>query len=106
MPFTRGFIDHTQALDHFSKHGSEFGAITFAQYVSLADSFLGSPKDAEVLEGVRSDGSIVRYNPRTNEFGVMTSDKTIKTYFILNLNARAKAKYPTNTDYFMEQCRR
>jgi filamentous hemagglutinin len=106
VPLTRGFIDHFQALDHFSRHGSEFGAITFAQYVDLADNFLGSPRDAEILEGVRTDSSIVRYNPRTNEFGVITHDRIIKTYFIVNLDARARAKYPTNIDYFREQCRK
>jgi pyocin large subunit-like protein len=45
----------------------------------------------------------VRYNPKTNEFGVITQDGTIKTYFKPNL--WNKKKYPTSLDYFKEKCK-
>ena len=83
---------------------SEFGSITLDEYLSLADSFLGSSLAADVHECVRSNGQIVRYNPVTNEFGIITQNLTIITYY--KPNPWIKAKYPTNMHYFREQCRR
>jgi len=90
-------------LDHHSRHHADFGLIGPDEYQNLADNFLGSPKSNDVHECVRTDGDIVRYNPLTNEFGVMSADRTILTYY--KPDPWNKAKYPTNMDYFREQCK-
>jgi pyocin large subunit-like protein len=46
----------------------------------------------------------VRYNPKTNEFGVLDKNGVIRTYFKPNL--RDKNKYPTSLDYFKENCKK
>ena len=50
---------------------------------ALADVFLGGPIANDVAEFTRLGGDRVRYNQTTQEFGVITSTGTIKTYFIL-----------------------
>lgn len=75
---------------------------TEAEYGTLADTFLGGPKDASTRECVRqSDGAIVRYHPVTNEYRVLRRDGIIKTYFKPDVARQGK---PTNLDYFLEEC--
>jgi filamentous hemagglutinin len=105
VPHTKGFRDKNQLHLHHQKHQSEFGFIDEKNYLNSADAFLGSPKSVDVLECIRkSDNSIMRYNPKTNEFGVITQDSKILTYFKPNLTN--KIKYPTSLDYFKEQCKK
>jgi filamentous hemagglutinin len=52
------------------------------------------------LEKVRANGDIVRYNPATEEFGIVKSDGTIRTYYKPD---PANHGFPTNLDYFNAQ---
>jgi pyocin large subunit-like protein len=93
----------TQALrdSHFKDHGSDFGAKTPAEYEQQANSFLNGPKGQGVLEKVRlGSGDTVRYNPATEEFGVVRADGTIRTYFRPD---PAVHHFATNLDYFNAQ---
>jgi filamentous hemagglutinin len=64
-----------------------------------AEAFLTGPKVGGVLEKVRPNGDIVRYNPVTDGFGV-ASPTAIRTYYKPD---PAVHGYPTNLDYFNAQ---
>ena len=102
--YTLGFQNTNLLHSHHQKHGADFGAIGLDEYETLADAFLGGPRVAACFECVRSNGDFVRYNPMTDEFGVISNTRIIKTYYKPQPSDRIK--YPTNTVYFREQCRK
>lgn len=57
----------------------------------------------EVMQAVRKNGDIVRYNPKTKQFGVVRKDGVIRTYFKPD---PAKHKLKTNEDYFRQEAAR
>src|SRR5438552_16733930 len=65
----------SQALDHFRRHGGEFGVAAVEEYVQRAVEFyrralqLRLPTKVDVL-----DGTIRIYERRTNTFGAYTFD--------------------------------
>ena len=66
----------------------------------MADAFLNGPRGTGVLQKVRANGDIVRYDPATQAFGVVKPDGTIRTYYKPD---PAVHGYPTNLDYFNAQ---
>ena len=52
-----------------------------AEYEVQARKFLTGPPGSGVLDKLRMGGDIVRYNLTTNEFGVITQNGIIRTYF-------------------------
>ncbi len=88
------------AFGHWKKHGSEFPGIQNAkQYVEAAKKFMTNPPKG-ALTRTRANGDVVRYDPKTNTFGVMDKSGTPKTMFKPD---PAKHGYPTNLDYFNAQ---
>lgn len=94
------FSDHAKLLDHFSRHGHDFGANAAAAYERQADAFLNGSRAAGVLEKLRSNGDRIRYNPATEEFGIAKPDGTIRTYFKPD---PALHGFRTNLDYYHAQ---
>jgi filamentous hemagglutinin len=94
------FADAAKLLDHFARHGTDFGATSAAQYEAMADTFLNGPRGAGVLQKTRANGDIMRYDPATQAFGVVKPDGTIRTYYKPD---PAVHGYPTNRDYFNAQ---
>jgi pyocin large subunit-like protein len=78
---TKGFVSSVQLGRHFAQHGAGFGAGNIAEYERLADTFLGDTKPPYVQECFRSRGDCVRFDPSTNEYGVVDSSGIIRTYF-------------------------
>lgn len=102
MPPTRGFRDASNLREHFGKHGAEVGALTEAEYLSLAKRFLERPMEREDKDCIRPrDGDYIRYNAKTHEFGVIANDGFIRTYVILDPGDHA---YSTNAGYFLAEC--
>ena len=102
MPFTSGF-DPLQLGDHFTKHRSDFGVSTEEEYQTLADTFLGGPRNADTEECIRArNGDILRYNRVTHEFGILTARGYIRTYYKLNPRVH---KMASNLAYFLMECR-
>jgi len=103
-PITGGapgsFPDPVKLLDHYNRHGADFGAPSPAQYERMADAFLNGPVGTGVLQKVRGNGDIVRYDPATQAFGVVKPGGAIRTYFKPN---PAVHGYATNLDYFNAQ---
>ena len=77
-----GFRSRAQLDEHFEKHGSEFGNITKAQYLALAQDLRDAPAGGPVLETVREDGVISRFDRRHGYFGAFNPDRTIRTFFV------------------------
>lgn len=79
-----GFRSRRQFDEHFQKHGSEFGSITQAQYLSLAQGLRDAAKTPDILELVRPDGVVSRFDKCKGYFGAFNPDRTIRTFFIPN----------------------
>ncbi len=75
------FATQTLFDSHYAKHGSEFGGVTQSQYLSGAQSLVGSGAGGGVLSKQRPNGDTVFYNQATNEFAVLSAAKEIRTYF-------------------------
>jgi len=102
VPYTRGFRTWLDLMEHYNRHGAELGARTPQEYEDLADKFLGGPGTASTHQCVRRNGDVVRYNPITNELGILSGAGVIKTYFEPDPNIHGM---PTNWDYFKRQCK-
>lgn len=94
------FADQAKLDDHFARHGGDFGAKNTLEYQAQADKFLTASKPAGVLEKARPNGDIVRYNPGTDEFGVVSSGGSIRTYYKPDPAVHGKG---SNLDYFNAQ---
>ncbi|MNI14259.1 hypothetical protein D3C73_675120 [compost metagenome] len=94
------FADQAKLDDHYARHGNDFGAKNALEYQAQADKFLTAAKPAGVLEKARANGDIVRYNPNTDEFGVVSSGGSIRTYYKPDPAVHGKA---SNLDYFNAQ---
>jgi filamentous hemagglutinin len=98
------FANQQLLNDHFNDHGMEVGATTPQEYEQYASGFLTGPLQPSMEEGIRaSDGSLLRFDNVTQEFGVLGSDGNIVTYFIPDPAIHGQ---PTNFDYFQQQLRR
>jgi hypothetical protein len=86
---------------HFEDHGSDFGAVTESEYADQAAQFLGDQDSPAIIEFVRTKGyrrgDTVRFNPNTDEFGVVSQDGRIRTYYRPDPELHG---FPTNLDYF------
>lgn len=98
MAFTAGFASPTLLTLHFVKHGAEFGAATEADYLNMADTFVGGAKPAGVLQCTRaSNNDRVRFRLATQWFGVLKASNHIKTFYI-------PKPPPRNAKWFKNQC--
>ena len=104
MPLlTQGFISPTELRRHARIHGPEFNAKDATDYLVRADNFLGSPLRSTTEECMRrSDHAIIRWDTVTDEYGVLSANDFIITYFIQD---RAWHPHMTNRAYFQDDCR-
>ncbi|MCC6366284.1 MAG: hypothetical protein IT165_22435 [Bryobacterales bacterium] len=77
-----GFRSKRQFEEHYAKHGAEFGHISKQEYLRLAQEFRDAPKGGAILEAVRADGVITRFDRKNGWFGAFNPDRTIRTFFI------------------------
>jgi hypothetical protein len=96
------FASDAKLNRHYAKHGDDFGAESIEEYASQADDFLTGDRGLGTLELVRSDGTVVRYNPDTDEFGLVSPDGVIYSYYKPD---PAEHGYDTNLEYFNAQYR-
>lgn len=98
------FADESLLIQHYGDHGDDFGATSQAEYAAQADDFLTGAPAAGTLQTVRDfDGALVRFNPDTDEFGVLHAGGSIGTYFRPD---PTKHGYTTNLEYFANETRR
>ncbi|MCU0222904.1 MAG: hypothetical protein MUF27_02310 [Acidobacteria bacterium] len=79
-----GFRSPGRLAEHFEKHGAEFGAATPQDYLALAQALRDRPSGSEVLELVRADGVITRFDRATGAFLAFERDGVIRTFFVPN----------------------
>jgi pyocin large subunit-like protein len=91
-----GFRSPQQFNEHYQKHGREFGAITQAEYLRLAQELRDAPVGGPILEAIKPGGVISRFDRRKGYFGAYNRDRTIRTFFIPNDGER----------YFVRQAKR
>jgi hypothetical protein len=77
-----GFRSRDRLVDHFEKHGAEFGRISMQEYLAQAQALRDRPLDNMVLELVRrTDGVVSRFDKANGAFLAFNRDYTIRTYF-------------------------
>ena len=76
-----GFASRERLVEHYQKHGREFGAITMQEYLGQAQELRDSPAGGDVLEIVRADHVTTRYERSTGSFIAFNPEGTIRTYF-------------------------
>jgi pyocin large subunit-like protein len=91
-----GFRSGAQLDEHYQKHGAEFGAISKADYLRLAQELRDAPVGGPILEARRPDGEFSRFDRRHGYFGAYNPNGVIRTFFIPNNGER----------YFERQARR
>ena len=91
-----GFRSRAQFNEHYRKHGAEFGSISQQEYLSLAQALRDAPVGGPILQYVRADGVITKFDQTHGYFGAYNPDGTIRTFFIPNDGER----------YFHRQARR
>lgn len=91
-----GFRSRAQLDEHYAKHGSEFGSISKAQYLELAQALRDAPVGGPILESRRPNGEFSKFDRRHGYFGAYNRDGTIRTFFLPNDGVR----------YFYRQARR
>jgi pyocin large subunit-like protein len=83
-----GFRTRRQFDDHYQKHGAEFGSISKADYLRLAQELRDVRPGGPILEKIQPGGVITRFDKRHNYFGAYDRDGTIRTFFIPNDRVR------------------
>ncbi|MGH9802474.1 MAG: hypothetical protein ACRD82_19075 [Blastocatellia bacterium] len=76
-----GFASRQKFPDHYDKHGGEFGSISKEAYLRQAQELRDSQPGGDVLEAMRSDGVITRFDKKTGTFIAFNADLTIRTCF-------------------------
>ena len=76
-----GFHSRERLTEHYRKHGSEFGDVSMEEYLRLAQALRDRPAGGEVVEAVREDGVITRFDRASGAFLAFDSDRTIRTFF-------------------------
>ena len=83
-----GFTTGQHWQEHFEKHGAEFGDVTKDEYLALAQALRDAPVGGSVLEAVRDDGTVSRFDKKSGAFLAFNRDKTIRTFFKPNDGVR------------------
>ncbi len=73
------FANDGLLVEHFEKHGQEFGYATKEEYLQGANEVINNPSSLHKYEA--EDGDDCYYLQSTNEFVVVSPDGTIRTYF-------------------------
>ena len=76
-----GFADSRRLEEHFEKHGAEFGRITKQDYLRQAQLLRDAKVGGPVLEAVRRDGVVTRYDKQTGAFIAFNANGIIRTFF-------------------------
>jgi len=91
-----GFRSQKQFNEHYAKHGTEFGKITKQEYLEKAQQLRDAPLSQNILEAIRNDKVVTRFDRKQGYFGAYNPDRTIRTFFVPNDGER----------YFRRQAKR
>lgn len=77
-----GFRAPRNLDDHYAKHGAEFGKVTKAEYLRLAQELRDAPPGGSILEARRGDGVITKFDRKHGYFGAYERNGIIRTFFV------------------------
>lgn len=76
-----GFASQQKLVEHYRKHGDEFGSITMEQYLRQAQALRDRPAGGMILENIRKDGVVTRFDRASGDFIACNPNGIIRTYF-------------------------
>lgn len=76
-----GFAGRARLDEHYRKHGGEFGNITREEYLRQAQTLRDAPVGGAILEAVRRDGVVTRFDRKSGAFIAFNANGIIRTYF-------------------------
>ena len=76
-----GFASRQKLLEHYNKHGAEFGNVSIEDYLRAAQTLRDQALGTKIIEAVRTDGVITRFDRDTGTFIAFTRDRVIRTCF-------------------------
>lgn len=76
-----GFKTRAKLEEHFQKHGRDFNARDADAYLELAQTLRDRPAGGMVLEAVRRDHVVTRFDRASGAFIAFDRDLTIRTFF-------------------------
>ncbi|MFO1161413.1 MAG: hypothetical protein U1E60_21425 [Reyranellaceae bacterium] len=76
-----GFADQRRLDEHYEKHGAEFGRITKQDYLKQAQLLRDARPVDPILEAVRRDGVVTRFDRQTGAFIAFNPNGVIRTFF-------------------------
>jgi len=76
-----GFATRQKLVDHYKKHGREFGAVSMEQYLGKAQELRDRTAGGAILESIRSDGVVTRFDRESGDFIAFNRNGVIRTYF-------------------------
>jgi pyocin large subunit-like protein len=93
-----GFRSRKQFDEHYQKHGREFGNVSQAQYLELAQQLRDAPAGGAILEADKPGGIVTRFDKSHGYFGAYNADRTIRTFFVPNDGERYFRRQATRPD--------
>jgi hypothetical protein len=76
-----GFASRERLAEHYDKHGHEFGDISQQEYLRRAQALRDAPAGGTILESVRRDGVVTRFDRRSGAFIAFSARGVIRTFF-------------------------
>lgn len=76
-----GFANSERLEEHYQKHGAEFGRITKQDYLHQAQLLRDAAVGGPILETVRHDGVLTRFDRQTGAFIAVNPNGVIRTFF-------------------------
>jgi hypothetical protein len=76
-----GFRTQAKFDSHYKKHGREFGRVTQAEYLLIAQTLRDSPVSDRIVEAKQARGGLARFDRETGTFIAFDRDKTLLTCF-------------------------
>jgi hypothetical protein len=76
-----GFANRSRLYEHFEKHGGEFPGLTREEYLRRAQDLRDRRTGDGILEFVREDRVITRFDRKSGAFLAFDQNLTIRTFF-------------------------
>lgn len=76
-----GFRDVQHLHEHYQKHGREFAGASETEYLRLAQALRDQPAGGDILEDIRADGVVTRFDRSSGAFIAFDRNLAIRTFF-------------------------
>ena len=82
------FASREKLLEHYHKHGREFGNVSLEEYLLAAQTLRDRAAVGTIIEAVRADGVITRFDRENGTFIAFNRNGVIRTCFKPNEGER------------------